>query len=96
MRVLKNNLKVTEGRWDDPGGHERVGGMPPTPSHDYIASIDGTITIQLEDSDFSDNALGFMDQLDLEMTDDILVNQWRIVRSDGDTITLSVQDFEEL
>jgi hypothetical protein len=70
--------------------------MAPCPSHHYVSSVEGTIKIQLEDSDFSDNALGVMDQLDLEMPDDIMVNQWRIVRSDGDTITLSVQDYEEL
>jgi hypothetical protein len=96
MRILQNTLTPIKQRWDDPAGPEAAGGMAPEPSHLYVSSVEGTIKVQLEDVDFSDNALAFIDQLDMEMPDDIMVNQWRIVRSDGDTITLSVQDFEEL
>ena len=51
MKIIECSLALAIDRWDDPGDYPSGAGSGALPSYDYVAGIDGSVTVELEPSD---------------------------------------------
>jgi len=47
MQVISDTLTILVDSWDDPGDYPSNAGSGPLPSYDYIAGIEGELTVKL-------------------------------------------------
>ena len=91
MKVISDTLKPYLETWDDPGDYPSGAGSGPLPSYDYVAEVEGEVTIELEDEDlFSILNEGF----DPELPHKINVKKWEIIKAEGRKLTFAVKEFE--
>ena len=90
MKVISDTLKPYIETWDDPGDYPSGAGSGPLPSHDYVAEVEGEVTIELEDEDLCE-LISQTFEPDLEHS--ISVTKWEIVKLAGRKLTFAVKEF---
>ena len=91
MRLLNESFEPIIERWDDPGDYPSGAGSGPLPSYDYVAEVEGSVTIELEDSDLCE----ILNQnYDPELSHDIRVTLWEVVKIEGRKVTFGIREFD--
>ena len=110
MKIIENTLKLEIERWTDPGDYPSGAGGGPLASYDFVAGVEGIITVELEAADWK----SINDYADIDMTTTKMVEAWVAdgpdsIRTDipglkvskwtvedlrGDRLTLSVDEFD--
>ena len=110
MKVIENTLNLAIERWNDPGDYPSGAGGGPLASYDFVAGVEGDITVELGIEDW--NAIH--EHADVDMTDTkmvaawlednpgeirtdqpgLTVSKWTLEDLRGDLLTLSVDGFE--
>jgi len=86
MKVLSNTLELCIETWDDPGDYPSGAGAGPLPSYDYVAGVDGSLRVELEESDIQGLHKTLFEDYILETVDPELwldhvkVTKWNMVR----------------
>ena len=52
--TLENTLELLIETWDDPGDYPSNAGSGPLPSYDYIAGIEGSLRLRLDETEIAD------------------------------------------
>ena len=105
MKLLNSTLKLHIETWDDPGDYPNGLASGPLPSKQFVESVEGRVTVQLEPSDI-DSMEGdiSLDSLGDYLTDNagsvdhgmpgLRVKRWGICKLDDTIVTLDVSEFE--
>lgn len=94
--------------WDDPGDYPSGAGSGPLPSYQYVASVDGQLTVEFECGDFGDEEGGdkvlseFLPdwladnsgEIETDLPHGVRVKSWTVEKIEGLTAVLSVKDFD--
>jgi hypothetical protein len=105
MKLRSSTLRLHIETWDDPGDYPNGLASGPLPSKQFVESVSGHVTVQLEQSDI-DNMEG---DTSIEAAQDYLadnaaqvphempglrVHSWRVENTTPKTALLSVDEFE--